>query len=193
MELACQLAPVAAPESLWDRIHEPPVPRRSKPVHWALLPIAAALMLIASGGVAWRIGLAPGPGVEMARLAEHELGVSTLDLLSNDPMEIRRWVKAQVNVDIELPAGASAVRLLGARWMRFKGTPVAAIAYRVGDAAALLVIRKGSAATSRHLFSRVESAGSARLFAWSMHRQDYAIAFAGTRDPHGACLLCHAN
>jgi len=194
MELAHQLEPVAAPEGLWDRIHEQRVRRRARPVRRLLWPIAAALMLMASGGVAWRIGLARDPGVGMARLAEHELGASSLDFRSDDPVEIRRWVKAKVNVDIDLPTGPPAVRLLGARLIHFKGTPVAAVAYQVGDdAAALLVMQKRSAATSRHVFSRVESAGSARLFAWSMRRQEYAIAFAGTRDPHGACVLCHIN
>jgi hypothetical protein len=149
---------------------------------------------MASGGVAWRIGLALDAGVEMARLAEHELVASSLDFRSDDPAEIRRWVKAKVNVDIDLPAGPPVVRLLGARLIQFKGTPVAAVAYRVGDDdAALLVMPKRSAATARHQFSRVDSAGSVRLFAWSMRRQEYAIAFAGTRDPQDACLLCHAN
>jgi hypothetical protein len=200
MELARQLAPVAAPESLWDRIdepdriHQPRVPRSARPVRRMLWPIAAALILMASGGIAWRIGLARDPGVEMARLAEHELSASSLDFRSSDPMAIRSWVKAKVNVDIDLPEGSPTVQLLGARMIQFKGTPVAAVAYRVGaDAAALLVMKKRSAATSKHLFSRVESAGSARLFAWSMRRQEYAIAYAGTRDPQGACLLCHAN
>ena len=50
-----------------------------------------------------------------------------------------------------------------------------------------------SAATSKHLFSPVQSAGSARLFTWSMRQQEYTIAFAGAKDPQGACLLCHVN
>ena len=63
----------------------------------------------------------------MARLAENELGASSLDFRSDDPAEIRSWVKARVNVDIDLPAGSSRVRLLGARLIRFNGAPVAAV------------------------------------------------------------------
>ena len=199
MELARQLGPVAAPESLWDRIQQREAPRRASPVDWALWPIAAALLLIASGGAAWRLITAYDAGVGIAKLAEHELRAiaensRSLDFRSDDAAEIRTWVKAKTNIDIELPAGRAAVRLLGACVIRLKGIPVAAVAYRVGDdAAALLVMKKGSAATPRHVFSRVESAGSARLISWSMRRQEYMIAFAGTKDPHGACLVCHVN
>jgi len=194
MELARQLCPVAAPESLWDRIHEQQASRRDKPDRWVLWPIAAALLLVASGGAAWRIVMARDPGAGLARLAEHELRADSLDFRSEDPLEIRTWVKARANIDIDLPAGRSAVRLLGARLIQFKGAPVAAVAYRVGDDdAALLVMGKRSAATSKHLFSPVQSAGSARLFTWSMRQQEYTIAFAGAKDPQGACLLCHVN
>ena len=200
MELSRQLGPVAAPEALWDRIEERQVSRREKPVSWALWPIAAALLLMASGGMAWTIAMARDPGAGMAKLAERELRAiadnsRSLDFRSDDAAEIQTWVKAKTNIDIELPAGRSAVRLLGACVIRLKGTPVAAVAYRVGDeAAALLVMEKHAAATSsRHLFSQVASAGNARLFSWGMRRQEYMIAFAGTKDPHGACLVCHVN
>jgi hypothetical protein len=194
MELSRQLGPVAAPESLWDRIEQPQIPRREKPASWALWPIAAALLLMASGGAAWRIAIARDAGAGLARLAEDELRSGSLDFRSDDAAEIRSWVKAKTNIDIELPAGRSPVRLLGACVIRLKGIPVAAVAYRVGDdAAALLVMEKGSAAAPRHLFSHPESAGSARLISWSMRRQEYMIAVAGTKDPHGACLVCHVN
>jgi len=55
MELARQLSPVAAPESLWDRIQERPVPRRA--VEFRLWPVAAALLLMATGGVIWQAGV----------------------------------------------------------------------------------------------------------------------------------------
>ena len=61
MELARQLAPVAAPDALWDRIHEQQLPQREKPVAWAWWSIAAALLLVASGA-------APGGSVWLAIL-----------------------------------------------------------------------------------------------------------------------------
>jgi hypothetical protein len=188
MELARRLRPVAAPEALWDRIHEPRTPPRAS--SFRLWPIAAALLLMGSGVVAWRISLARDPVSAMETLAERELsGPQRYDLYSSDPLEIRTWVKAKTNVDLEMP-GSGAVRLLGARLIRLDGEPVAAVGYKVGDSAAtLLVCRKRSAAaTSKHVFSRM----NARVLTWTMRAQVYTIASAA-KDPQAACLLCHAD
>jgi anti-sigma factor RsiW len=188
MELARQLSPVTAPETLWDRIHEPHTPPRAS--SFRLWPIAAALLLMTSGGVAWRISLARDPVSTMEKLAERELTrPQQFDLYSEDPLEIRTWVKANANIDLELP-GSSAVRLLGARLIRLDGEPVAAVGYKVGDSAAtLLVCRKRSgASTTKHVFSRAES----RLLTWTMRDQVFTIASAA-KDPQAACLLCHAD
>jgi anti-sigma factor RsiW len=189
MELARQLRPVAAPEGLWDRIHEPQTPRRAS--SFGLWPIAAALLLMGSGIVAWRISLARDPVSAMQKLAQRELsGPQRYDLYSEDPLEIRTWVKTKANIDLDLP-GSGAVRLLGARLIRLDGEPVAAVGYKIGDnAATLLVCRKrsGGATSAKHVFSRV----NARLFTWTMREQVYTIASAA-KDPQAACLLCHAN
>jgi anti-sigma factor RsiW len=196
MELAHHLGPVAAPEALWDRIHEQRTPRRG--TSFRLWPIAAALLLMGSGGIAWRISLARDPVSNMEKLAERELNglagsPQELNLRSEDPLEIRTWVKAKTNIDIELPGGG-AVRLLGARLIRLEGTPIAVVAYKVGDSSAtLFVCRKRSAAggnqSTKHVFSRVD----ARLFTWSMREQVYTIASPSAKDPQAACLLCHAD
>src|SRR5258708_38863060 len=173
MELTRQLSPVTAPESLWDRIRAPhvqPVPRRAGGFRWELWPMAAALLLMASGGVIWQAG-ARDPLADMEKLAAQELhGLNGLDIRSEDPAEIREWLKAKANIDIDLP-GSGAVRLLGARLISRHGAPVAAVAYRVGDDdATLLVSRKHSLfsgnSASKHVFSRIESAGGARFFSW---------------------------
>jgi anti-sigma factor RsiW len=197
MELARQLRPVEAPEALWDRIHEPgtrplanrgagPRPAGSSFRFW---PIAAALLLMGSGLVAWRISLPRDPGAAMEKLAEQELSdPPRYDLYSSDPHEIRTWVKTMANIDLELP-GSGAVRLLGARLIRLNGEPVAAVGYKVGDSAAtLLVCRKRGAPTTKHVFSRV----NAGLFSWIMRAQVYAIA-SNAKDPQAACQLCHAD
>ena len=189
MELARQLNPVTAPETLWGRIHEPRNPPRAS--SFRLWPIAAALLLTASGGVAWRISLARDPVSAMEKLAERELnGPQRFDLRSQNPLEIRAWVKAKTNIDIELP-GSSAVRLLGARLIRLDGGPIAAVAYKVGDSPATLFVcrkRSGGASTAEHVFSRAES----RLHTWTMRDQVFTIASAA-KDPQAACQLCHAD
>jgi hypothetical protein len=116
-----------------------------------------------------------------------------LDLRSEDPLEIRTWVKAKTNIDIELP-GSGAVRLLGARLIRLDGAPIAAVAYKVGDSAATLFVCRKRSVTGgnepiKHVFSRV----NAQLFTWSMREQVYTIASSSAKEPQAACLLCHAD
>jgi anti-sigma factor RsiW len=189
MELGRQLRPVEAPEALWDRIQEPRTPARAS--SFRLWPIAAALLLMGSGVAAWRISLARDPVRSMERLAERELsGPQRYDLHSQDPLEIRTWLKAKANIDIELP-GSSAVRLLGARIIPLDGSPIAAVGYKVGDSPATLLVcrkRSGSVATAKHLFSRA----GAGLFSWSMREHFYTIA-SSAKDPQAACQLCHAD
>jgi anti-sigma factor RsiW len=162
-----------------------------------LWPVAAALLVMASGGVIWQ-DAARGPLADMEKLAAQELhGLNGLDIRSEDPAEIRTWLKATANIDIVLPA-SGGVRLLGARLIPRRGAPVAAVAYRVGDNdATLLVSRKPSVfsgkAASKHVFSRIESAGGARFFSWRTREQIYTIACSMTKDPQAGCLLCHAN
>ena len=180
MELARQLSPVAAPESLWDRIHVDhvqPVPRRADGFRWELWPVAAALLLLASGGVIWQAD----PLADMEKLAAQELHeFHGLDIRSEDPAEIQTWLKANANIDIALP-GSAAVRLLGARLIPRRGAPVAAVAYRVGDNDATLLVSKrrllfSGKASAKHAFSKMESVGRARIFSWRASEQVYAIA-----------------
>src|ERR1035441_9466891 len=121
-ELARQLAPVAAPETLWDRIHEPRPPApRGMPMAWfnwhGVAWPATVVVLIACAGVYWRMNRAREP------LAELPPASRDFDFRSNDFGAIRKWVKAESNIDIDLPDGSAAsaapVLLLGVRLIRF--------------------------------------------------------------------------
>jgi hypothetical protein len=196
-ELARQLAPVAAPETLWDRIHEPrrPVPR-AMAIGWVAWP-ATVVVLIACAGVYWKMNHAREP------LAELPPASRDFDFRSSDFGAIRKWVKAESNIDIDLPDGsatsAAPVLLLGVRLIRFRGSPAAAIDYHVGEGAATLVVSgkqaglSGNTEVGKHLFSAMKSAGKEHLLSWNMRNQNYTIAYSGEKDLGGACLLCHAN
>jgi hypothetical protein len=205
-ELARQLAPLAAPESLWDRINQRQRrPRRRVSLDWAFWPAAAAMVFLAFAGLLLTRGAHRDPGTlteqELAVLASGSRG---FDFRSDSFEDTRAWVKAEANIDIDLPSGQAAadrgpVRLLGARMIQLRGLPIAAIDYRVGDEMATLLVSgkhaglSGNTEASRHLFSRIKSAGNARLFSWNMRNQTYMIAFSGAKNPRGACLLCHLN
>ena len=205
MELATQLSPAAAPESLWDRIQEQPVARRGPSFRWGLWPVAAAVLLTVGGAIAWRIGLPRDPVSAMEKLAAQELralaaGPARVDFRSADPTEIRAWVKARTNIDIELPRERSGrVRLLGARLIPLEGAPVAAVCYQVGNDTGTLLVASarlahgGSAAAVEHTFSPRVSLKGARLYSWHIKEQVYTLASSSAKDPQAACLLCHAE
>jgi hypothetical protein len=190
-ELSRQLAPVSAPAFLWDRIHAPqPRPRRTA-LSWMLWPLVASAALLACVGAYREFGVARGllSERELAGLVENSRG---LDFRSDDPVGIRTWVKARTNIDIDLPVEQTTikggpVRLLGARLTHLRGVPVVAIDYRAGDnTATLLVSSQPSPLTGN-------TDPAKRLYSWNMRNQTYMIASSGTKDPRGACVLCHAN
>jgi hypothetical protein len=201
-ELARQLAPVTAPESLWDRINQQRrrPPRRVLPGR-AFWPVAAVMMLLAVAGVVRTIRVDRDPET----LPAEELAVmgtsGRLNFRSDSFDATRKWVKAEANIDIDLPPGhrgadPGVVRLVGVRMARLRGLPIAAVDYRVGDEAATLFVsgkQGGPAGDGRHVFAPTKSAGDARLYAWNMHNQTYAIAFTGVENSHAACLLCHSS
>jgi hypothetical protein len=203
-ELARQLGPVSAPESLWRRIHEQRRPLRVPPVRWAVWSAAAFALLALSAGV---VAMTRDSTADLDKLAARELqslseGSGQVDFRSADPGEIQAWVKAKSDMNVPLPEcagrGNGPVRLLGARLIRLEGLWAAAITYRVGeDFAAMLVTgrRAGFMRTGRpgHGSLQMKTIGETELFSWNRGPEVYRIAFAATKDPQRACLLCHVN
>lgn len=56
-ELSRQMAPVRAPQNLWDRIQQRPAPMPAA-MRW---PVAAVLTLASFAGTLWLAGIAPRP------------------------------------------------------------------------------------------------------------------------------------
>ena len=107
-ELERQLAPVAAPGALWDRIvgsREGRLARihRRLPYAWVLWP-AAAMVILAGviGMVRWRMADA---GED--RFAEREVTLvakhTGFDLGAGSFEDAREFVKARANIEIDLP------------------------------------------------------------------------------------------
>jgi hypothetical protein len=201
-ELTHQLAAVAAPESLWDRIQEGRAPREGRAFEWtwSRWPIAAALALVIGGGAAWQIAKAHNPAAGMQALALEQLqgfgaDLQHLDFRSADPAAIGAWVNTEANIPLHLPVGNGAVRLLGARMIARGETPIAAIAYQVGGVRATLLVSRTApenrASPPGHTFAKVDRAGNSS-YSWRMGEQMYTMASLG-KDPQAGCLLCHAD
>jgi hypothetical protein len=188
-ELARQMKPARAPESLWGRIESgrsgAPGSRRSslqaaaRQTGWILWPAVALVLFLASGDLLWEIGKARA---SMAPLTEQDLSsltdVSACDIRSTDPDVIARWVKANTNRDVTLSCGRSgSAHPVGARLIRRHGALVAAVAYRAGGGTAAVLV------SGKHSF-----------FGWN---RDYAVAwFPGSRNAGmspEACDRCHLD
>jgi len=170
MELTRQLSPVTAPASLshtaWTAIQTRPEKRRAATGGWVLWPAVAFMLLFACGALFRNMrDITQLTGQELRSLADSSLAC---DFWSDDPAEIRNWVKSKGNIDVDIPvAHPGAARLMGARLIRVRGTLVAAIAYRMSNGAATLLVAR----------QRPEG-------------QLYEVAFSGG-ESQGACLLCH--
>jgi hypothetical protein len=203
-ELARQLAPVTAPESLWDRVvngreGRPVRSRQRVPFGWVVWPVAAAVLVAAAVGVVrWKLA---GSGEdrfmqrEVALVAKHA-GVDFQPVSFDDA---RRFVKMRANIDIDLPkrhpeANGGPARVIGVRMVKLDAVPIAAIDYVVkGERATLYVSGKRAGlgaddmGPSLHLHSRDG------LTYWNMRNETYTLAFTSAKNPHGACMLCHAT
>jgi hypothetical protein len=183
-ELARQMRPLRAPDSLWGRIESARRGARGSRVAslqkgWMLWPVIALVLFLASGDLLWEIGKAKA---SMAPLTEQDLSsltdTSACDIRSTDPEVIARWVKANTNRDMTLSCGRSGdAHPIGARLIRRHGALIAAVAYRAGGGKAAVLV-----------------SGKRSFFGWN---RDYAVAwFPGSRSTEAspeACDRCHPD
>jgi len=189
LQLSHHLAPVQAPEALWDRIHSgvglrparPPVRRLTFSSAW---PIAAILTLMAAAGTLWLVAKGEEPALDLRQLALEQMrNAEPVELHSSDPAQISAWMR-RAGLDVTIPARTgSTVRLVGARVIEKRGARIGEIQYKVGsDRATLLVARAGSGPDGGHGHS-----------AWRSRGQSYAVASSSAERPDAPCLLCHAS
>jgi hypothetical protein len=188
-ELSRHLGPVKAPDDLWDRVHggHRVNSRRSYGMRWQWAAAAAAIVAVVAGITVW----------QNRTLSDEELAVRALsrapeqlDFRSEDPTELRAWVKDGTGLDIPLTGRAApAVRLIGASAR--KGPRRAEIAYRVGTMDVSLVVSKAPPEEgSRHTFKKGGSYHGANFQSWTMRGQMYTIAAS---DAKMGCVLCHST
>jgi hypothetical protein len=187
-ELARQMKPARAPESLWGRIESVrrgagsrrgSLQAAARQTGWILWPAVALVLFLASGDLVWEIGKARA---SISPLTEQDLSsltdVSACDIRSTDPDVIARWVKANTNRDLTLSCGRSgSAHPVGARLIRRHGALVAAVAYRAGGGTAAVLI-----------------SGKRSFFGWN---RGYAVAwFPGSGNAvmsPEACDRCHPD
>jgi len=203
-ELARQLAPVSAPETLWDSISgrtrgRQAVASHRLPERLVYWPLAAAIVLAAVAGFWFSRNGSSGEDrfteKEVALLERHQ-GV---DFRADNFNDARNWVKRRANIDIDVPQGHpaaenGAVHVVGVRLAKLDGLPIAAVDYEVsGETATLYVSGKRAGLTSDDMGPSLHLHSRRGLTYWNMRNETYTIAFHSATNPHGACMLCHAT
>jgi len=195
-ELKRHLAPVKAPDELWDRVrsgkasHRKPRPAA---MTWRWAAAAVAAVAVIAGATVWLNR--PLSNEELAvRALNH--GAEQMEFRSGNLAELRTWVKTATGLDIPLTGRtAPSVRLIGAHVVKAgvirKGSPAVEISYRVGDSDAALVISKATLqGDGRHAFVKSGSYHGANFQSWTMRGQMYTIASSNARV---GCMLCHST
>lgn len=189
--LAEHLRPVAAPPDLWARIQNRRHLRPAGLSTWQFASaMAAGLLVVASVfGSYERPGLAANEA-----LADQALSGSVkLNLQSDQPQQIRNWVKANTGIDIPLvPEPASSIRMTGTCTIR----SAVAVAYRAGDSDATLVVARdghASGTAHKHKFLSTQTRNGGSVSSWTMDGKLYTLAYTSAKDLHAACGICHTD
>jgi hypothetical protein len=155
-ELERSLRRVSAPEELWDRIQSPKHARtrvRTRFMAWATVPVLTFVALLGS----------------------HSRNNPAIQFHSNDPAEIRAWVKANAGLDVPLHAG----NLAGADVV---SAHTAQIAYIVAGRNLSLLVSDNPVSVRRN----------GKSVSWTTGGQTYLLACAEPQD-FKACVMCHVG
>jgi hypothetical protein len=198
-ELRRHLAPVKAPDELWDRVQGASslervhTPIRSRTAAWDWAAAAVATVAVIAGVTVWLNRDLPSEELAVRALSR---APEQLEFRSADLTELRTWVKAGTGLDVPLPGRtAPSVELIGAHVNRAsvirRGTPTAEISYRVDGLEATLVVSKAVAdGDGMHRIVKTGRSHGTNFLSWTMRGQMYTIAAA---DARVGCILCHST
>ena len=142
--LTKHLAPVEAPQELWNRIRQPE--RTSAHTHslWTAWAAAAATIALSVGGWAyWQLHRENPVSIQTMALSALKHQSGDMELRTEDATAVRQWVKSHSGLDIPmLPRHSSWVKIIGAS-ITGSDDKIAEVSYQVGEYKAALLRRKG--------------------------------------------------
>jgi hypothetical protein len=196
LQLSHHMAPVAAPDALWNKVSQAKAPRRESPARPSsspafALPLVATVILTLGLSAMWLLARTHPRWQDLQHLAAEQLYNSDpLQLESANADEIAVWMRREAGIALRLhggnPAGGNPdVRLLGARVIRFGGSRIGAVSYRVGEHRATMLVARAAGGSGI-------SAGPGPL-ACKGRDQVLAVACSNPSQPELACLLCHTG
>ena len=168
------------------------------------MALAACVVLATTGAIWWanhKPQRSPWEFEGVALQAHQELSrhPERLELRTSSASDLREWVAAErgltAAVSLERPKpDPDALELVGARWIPFRGSRIAAIAYRLGIYPATLLIAR--AEDSAEVFKRIaakDRGDGLKLYTWRTRGQVYTLVSSLPDPSQRACALCHAE
>jgi hypothetical protein len=188
LQLSHHMAPVAAPDALWNKVSQADVvrkvPRRQTSAF--ALPLVATVILTLAISAMWLLARTHPRWQDLQHLAVAQLYNSDpLQLESANADEIAVWMRREAGIALRLHGGNPDVRLLGARVIRLGGSRIGAVSYRVGEHRATMLVARAAGGSGI-------SAGPGPL-ACKGRDQVLAVACSNPSQPELACLLCHTG
>ena len=180
-----------------------------------IVPIAAALLVLVTPVVIWRVMRQSnrpangGPSAFALMAVEshlrHMRGQLPLEFESNNPQEISTWFANKVNFNVKLPSyqessGQDKVYTLeGARLVGYEKDYAAYVAYRMKERPISLVITSDSVAkpsggeqiASRGLKFHYNSIDGFKVITWSDRGLTYALVSDLDERGQQSCIVCH--
>lgn len=186
LELQRQLRPVDAPEELWARIQTRTRAKHTPNLRWLAGAFAGAAIVLCC------LMLRSNATGHLAKTAAQELAARSerVDFRSNDPAQIRAWVRSRAGMDVPL-ASAGSVRFLGVALLQ-ESPCVVCVSYRIGGKRGDLVIARGGSRGPKHSSMQHLSSGNASILAWAAAGQTYVVA-APVDNLQLTCSLCHID
>lgn len=193
-----------------------PVVRSRSRLRW-ILPIAAAVLVLALPLVVWRFMRPPNravngvPSAFARRAAEshlrHVRGQLPLEIETTDPQQISAWFANKVDFNVKLPSYQESsgqdkmYTLEGARLVGYQNDYAAYVSYHMGQRPISLVITSGSVAkpsggeeiASKGLLFHLNAIDGLKVITWSDRGLTYALVSDLDVRGHESCLVCHAG
>lgn len=193
--LTKHLAPVEAPQELWNRVRQSGAPAHTHSMWTAWVTVAATITLSVGGWAYWQLHRENPVSIQAMALSALKHKSADMELRTDDASTVRQWVKANAGIDIPLPPRHSSwVKIVGASISGSSSDKIAEVSYQVGEYQAALLVAKdktGAKSYPSHEIRPSDPLETARVSSWSMKGQSYTLAWRAPGEARVACLLCH--
>jgi anti-sigma factor RsiW len=206
-ELLAGLKAPSRPDSVPQRVPQPPTPRRF--LRW-LVPALALIVIAFAIGTRPRLST-PFSGAKFDEFAvkahrQHAQGNLALDIHSDSQEALNEWLKAKSPFYLALPASPPVpgeerpYHLQGARLVPAGGKTAVYIAYQMQSGPVSLMVAPDSVAVasggvevnSKKVSFHYRTVEGFKVVTWSQHGNTYALVSQEGNSTQRSCMVCHS-